>query len=179
MNADWTTDLQGSTRINREMKTYPSFDVEGIALDDLLREWRWLVAGNFSLLAVNAFGDLFLADTNGRVHRLDITAGTVSEVASTLVAFRQASNDIARKNDWFLEELAGEAEQRGLSPRKGQCVGYKIPPMFKESTSKPDNAYVADLYEYVSFMGDLHQQISDVPDGGQVRIKIQPRPKRS
>jgi hypothetical protein len=47
--------------------------------------------------------------------------------------------------------------------------------MFKESTGMTDNLYVADLYQYVSFMGDVHRQINDVPDGGQVRIKLQRR----
>ena len=38
-----------------------------------------------------------------------------------------------------------------------------------------DNVYVADLYEYVSFMGDLHEQLKDVPDGRQVRLRVQAR----
>jgi hypothetical protein len=48
---------------------------------------------------------------------------------------------------------------------------------FAESADVAENLYVADLDEYVSFMGDLHQQISDVPNGGKVRIKIQPKPE--
>jgi hypothetical protein len=43
----------------------------------------------------------------------------------------------------------------------------------------PTNAYVADLYEQVSFLGDLgdlHQQIADVPNGGKVRLKISQPP---
>lgn len=79
--------------------------------------------------------------------------------------------------DWFLADLAVQAQERGYSPGKGQCVGYKIPCVFKESADIPDNMYVADLYEFVSFMGDVHRQISDQPDGGQVRMKIQPSPE--
>jgi hypothetical protein len=43
---------------------------------------------------------------------------------------------------------------------------------FDESQGVPDNAYVADLYEHVSFLGDLHRQIGDVPNGGKVRLKV-------
>jgi len=155
---------------------YPCFEIDGISAARLLGEWQWLASGEFTLLAVNAFGDLFLQDAGGSVHRLDITGGTISVIATSTAEFREAAKDAAKKQDWFLEELARQAEGQGCSPGKGQCVGGKIPFVFAQSTSAPDNMYVADLYEYVSFMGDLHSQIKNVPDGGQVRIKVQARP---
>ena len=154
---------------------YPCFDVKGISVGQLLHEWKWMVQGEFDLSAVNPFGDLFLEDVNGTVHRLDITGVTISAIARSEMEFREAAKD--RRDEWFLEGLAERAGQKGCGPKKGQCVGYKIPPVFKESANVPDNAYVADLYEFVSFMGDLHHQISDVPDGGQVRLRVQPRPE--
>lgn len=152
---------------------YPYFDIDGISSERLLQEWQWLTAGEFRLLAANAFGDLFLQDVQGKVHRLDVTGGTISAIAASPAGFREAAKDTANKKEWFLEELAELAERKGCSPGKGQCVGGKIPFVFKESANRPDNMYVADLYEYVSFMGDLHRQISEVPDGGEVRIKVQ------
>jgi hypothetical protein len=44
-----------------------------------------------------------------------------------------------------------------------QCVGFKMPLVFSESREVPANAYVADLYEQVSFLGDLHRQIARSP----------------
>ncbi|MGA8430126.1 MAG: hypothetical protein WB729_09915 [Candidatus Sulfotelmatobacter sp.] len=155
---------------------YPCFDVEGISAERLLSEWKWLAPGEFSLLAVNAFGDLFLQDARGSVHRLDVTRGTISAVATSTAEFRDAAKEAGKKRDWFLEERSEQAARKGCSPRKGQCVGGKIPIVFAQSASMPDNMYVADLYEYVSFMGDLHHQMKNIPDGGQVRIKVQPRP---
>lgn len=155
---------------------YSCFDIDGISAEMLLREWKWLTLEEFSLLAVNAFGDLFLQDVGGRVHRLDVTSGTIFLIATSTVGFREAANDADKKKDWFREELAEQAEGRGCSPGKGQCVGGKIPFVFAQSASAPDNMYVADLYEYVAFMGDLHGQMKNIPDVGQVRLKIQPRP---
>jgi hypothetical protein len=155
---------------------YPYFDIDGIATERLLQEWKWLAPGEFDLLAVNAFGDLFLQDFQGRVHRLDVTSGTISSIAASREEFRVAARDAEKKRDWLLEELAEQAQRLGCSPGKGQCVGGKIPFVFAQSANAPENMYVADLYEYVSFMGDLHSQIKSVPDGGQVRIRIQPRP---
>jgi len=157
---------------------YPCFDIDGISLEALLREWKWLAPGEFSLLALNAFGDLFLKDGDGTVHRLDITAGRMDAVANSEEEFRAAANDLRTKKEWFLIDEAEEASRKGYRPGRGQCAGSKIPWVFKDSAIMPDNLYVADLYEYVSFMGDLHGQIKDVSDGGQARIKIQPRPDR-
>jgi hypothetical protein len=156
---------------------YPYFDVEGIWLERLLGEWKWLVDGEFHLLAVNAFGDLLLADAQDNVHWLDVMSGTISVIGSSSKEFMQSATDAVNKPEWLLEELALQAEQKGLCPGKGQCIGYKVPLIFKESADTQQNAYVADLYEYVSFMGDIHRQINDVPDGGKVRIKIERRPK--
>jgi hypothetical protein len=155
---------------------YPCFDIDGISAEMLLREWKWLTSEEFSLLAVNAFGDLFLQDVGGRVHWLDVTNGTIFLIATSTAKFRQAAKTAAKRKDWFLEELAEDVDRRGCRPEKGQCVGGKIPFVFTQSSNPPDNMYVADLYEYVAFMGDLHGQMKNVPDGGQVRLKIQPRP---
>jgi hypothetical protein len=119
------------------MKMYPNFDVEGIALDDLLREWRWLVAGNFSLLAVNAFGDLFLADTHGRVYRLDITAGTVSEVASTLVTFRQAVTRSLERMTGFLKNLLGRQNKGASVPGKVNVWDTRFRPCSRRAQASP------------------------------------------
>ena len=80
--------------------------------------------------------------------------------------------------DWFLEDVAEQAEQKGFRPGKRQCIGFKIPRVFKQSADMPENMYVADLSDFVPLMGDLHRQINNVPDGGKVRIKIQPGPER-
>ncbi|HET6178726.1 MAG TPA: hypothetical protein VFE61_17495 [Candidatus Sulfotelmatobacter sp.] len=156
---------------------YPCFDVDGISSDKLLREWQWLVTGEFQLLAVNAFGDLFLEDVDGVVKRLDIAGGKVSAIARSKHDFERAAKEAESKRDWFLENDTEQAERRGYRPGKGRCIGNKIPRVFAESADVAENLYVADLDEYVSFMGDLHQQISDVPNGGKVRIKIQPKPE--
>lgn len=158
---------------------YPCFDVEGISAERLLQEWRWLVQGRFRLFAVNAFGDLFLEDETGCAHRLDITSATLSAISDSERDFKKAAGDPGKRREWFLEDLARQAEERGFRPGKGQCVGYKIPAVFKESAGAPDNLYVADLYEFVSLMGDLHGQMSDVPDGGKVRINVQRKPNQA
>ena len=63
------------------------------------------------------------------------------------------------------------AATRGLKPNETQCIGFSVPVVFREGGA-PDTAYIADLYEHVSFLGDLHEQIANLPDGAQVRLVI-------
>jgi hypothetical protein len=84
------------------------------------------------LLAVNAFGDFFLQDVHGGVRWLDVTAGTISAVATLSVKFQEAAKDTRRKREWFLEKLTEQAEQKGCNPGKRQCVGSKIPWVFDQ-----------------------------------------------
>jgi hypothetical protein len=122
-----------------EMRMYPCFEVDGISWERVLSEWKWLGAGEFRLLAVSAFGDLFLQDVHGGVHWLDVAGGKFSTIANSTKKFREAGTELSNKEEWFLEERAKEAERKGYSPGKGPCVGSKIPWVFKESADMPDN----------------------------------------
>jgi hypothetical protein len=77
-----------------------------------------------------------------------------------------------KRQDWFAEDDALTASQRGLIPNSSQCIAFKAPLMFAESGA-PDNVYVADLYEQVSFLGDLNRQVSALPDGAKVRLVLE------
>ena len=79
---------------------------------------------------------------------------------------------------WLCTELvtlvAEAFAQRGLKPNAEQCIGFKVPVVFAESATTPNNAYVADLYEQVSFLGDLHRQLAESPDGAKIQLKVTP-----
>jgi len=48
-------------------------------------------------------------------------------------------------------------------------IGFSVPLTFAESGS-PD-PFVADLYEHISFLGDLNRQISSLPDGQRFGLR--------
>lgn len=158
---------------------YPYFDVDGISVENLLAEWNWLVNGKFGLLAVNAFGDLFLMSAEGMIYRLDIAEGEISKIADSETDFRKQVAEPAKRKEWFLVDEENKAAQRVYVPKKGECVGSKIPWIFKESASVPDNLCVIELSQYVSFMGDVLGQMQNVPDGGKVRLRVEPSPNKA
>jgi hypothetical protein len=147
--------------------------VDHLDIERLLQSWRWLCPGTVSLVARNAFGELFLRDEHGRILRLDVTVGQLTEIASSESQFRDLLTDPAKQEEWLAETDTIAAAERGLQPSRSQCIGFKIPLVFAES-GFPDNAYVADLYEYVAFLGDLHEQIANSPDGTKVRLRVLP-----
>jgi hypothetical protein len=107
------------------------------------------------------------------VLRLDVTSGKLAEVAHSESHFYDLLKEPGNRAAWFAE---AELEASGLKPNDAQCIGFKVPLVFAESADVPENAYVADVYEHVSFLGDLHRQIAEEPNGARVRLRIGERP---
>lgn len=142
-----------------------------LSVEHLLKEWRWLCPQTMALVARNAFGDLYLRDESGKILRLDVAVGHIQKVADSETEFRELASTKEKREEWFAERDELAAARRGLNPTANQCIAFKIPLAFAESGT-PNNAYLADLYEYVSFLGELHRQMSELPDGSKVRLEF-------
>jgi hypothetical protein len=151
--------------------------VDHLEVERLLADWRWLCPRSMTLVGRTAFGDLFLRDHGGVVFWLNTTVGKLIQVARSEEQFRELAEDNERRSEWFAEPDQQACSRRGLKPGPTQCIGFSVPLVFAESGGS-DTAYIADLYEYVSFLGDLHRQIANLPDGSKVRLRVQP-PKAS
>jgi len=147
------------------------FDVGHLSVDRLLSEWRWLYPKPVTLIACDAFGDLFLREESGKILKLDVSVGQLTEVSRSEEEFRVAAASVEKRAEWFKEEDERAAGEQGLAPGSHQCIGFKIPLMFAQS-GRPGDAYVADLYELVGFLGDLNRQVATLPDGTKVRLKV-------
>jgi hypothetical protein len=131
-----------------------------------------------TLAARNVFGNLFLADESGKVFRLDVAVGKLTRVADSEAQFRDLAESHDKREEWFAEADEQAFGARGLKPNATQCIGFSVPLVFAESGS-PGTPYVADLYEHISFLGDLNRQISSLPDGAKVRLRVKQRPSNS
>ena len=151
------------------MESY--FAVGELSVERLLEQWRWLCPQDMTLVAEDAFGDLFLREESGAILKLDLAIGQIKKIAESETQFRQLATTKEKREEWFAETDELAAASRGLKPAAGQCIAFKIPLVFAESGT-PNNAYVADLYEYVSFLGEVHRQISALPQGSKVRLEF-------
>jgi hypothetical protein len=149
--------------------------VDDLEMERLLSDWRWLCPAKMSLLAKNLFGELFLMDETGVVLWLNTTVGKLSKVANSEAEFLEMAETSQKRQEWFVEQEAVVYAGRGLVPSSSQCIGFGVPAVFAEGGT-PDTAYVADIYEHVSFLGDLHQQLSASPDGSKVRLRVASKP---
>src|SRR5712672_2816435 len=148
------------------------FLVDHLDVDRLLTEWRWLCPQPMALVARSAFGDLFLRDDAGKIFKLDISIGQVQEVAPSEAEFRKLIDSNEKREEWFAESLELAGAERGLKPNHEQCIAFKTPLIFAGAGGQ-GNAYVGSLYEQVSFLGDLNRQLSRLPDGAKVQLRIQ------
>jgi hypothetical protein len=128
-----------------------------------------------SLLARNVFGELFLEDKAGSVFWLNTTVGKLSKIANSKAEFLEMAEASPQRREWFVEQEARAYANRGLSPNSSQCVGFGVPAVFAEGGA-PDTPFIADIYEHVSFLGELHQQIATLPDGSKVRLRVDSKP---
>jgi hypothetical protein len=145
----------------------------------LLEQWRWLCSEPVALVARNGFGDMFVRTVTGKVMWLNVGNGTLPDAAESESSFRDLMNNPVNREIWFAEKRLDALAQGGLRLNNLQCIGFKMPLIFSESANSPENGYVADLYEQVSFLGDLHRQIADSPNGAKVRLKVSRPPIES
>jgi hypothetical protein len=124
-----------------------------------------------TLISRNAYGDLFLRDEEGRVFWLDVAIGGLSQIAESEFQFLMRSEDAEKLEEWFAESDARAAAEQRLVPGPYQCIGFSVPLVFAESASA-NPAYLADIYDHIGFLGDLHRQIATLPDGTQVKFTI-------
>jgi hypothetical protein len=155
-----------------------STDCAELDSDRLLQEWRWLCPHPLKVIARSAFGDLFLEDETGRVHMLDVGLGEFSLIAKSVSDFEEQAATLEMQEHWFAKKDEDSARARGLIPGPGQCIGFSTPLVFAEA-GHPNPAYVIDLYENVGFLGNIHRQIADLPDGAKIRLVIQSHSSRS
>jgi hypothetical protein len=145
--------------------------VDDLDVERLLADWRWLCPQKLMLINRNAFGDMFLSDEKGRVFWLNVAVGCMSLIANCEAEFLKMSDDADKIQEWFAESDEQAAAKRGLIPGPCQCIGFSVPLGFAQSGS-PETAYVADIYEHIGFLGDLHRQIATLPDGAKVRLRV-------
>jgi hypothetical protein len=154
------------------------FDIEGLDVEQLLADWRWLCPDQMILVARSSFGDLFLRNSAGEVFLLEVAVGKFFRIADSESQFRELAETEQKREEWFTETDQRIAESRGIVPGPLQCIGFSTPIVFAES-GYSGNAYVADLYEQVSFLGDLNRQISSLPEGTKVELRVKPEERPS
>lgn len=94
-------------------------------------------------------------------------------MAENEVAFRDAlATELA--DEWFMPGLVTLLHEAGKRREDGECFTYAIYPLFAECRYEVWNFAVVPAREHFSLSGDLHRQMSELPDGAHVRLSVEP-----
>ncbi len=147
--------------------------IDQTALDwpELLRPWHWALPPEFTLWIVNRFGDPFIVPPDGTIHVLRTDSGQLERLADSREHFAALLDLGNNANDWFLIPLVDRLVTAGLTLGHGQCYGFKTPPVLG-GDYVPSNIVIYSLSEHLAFLAYFHQQITDLPDGAHVTIRL-------
>ena len=136
--------------------------------ESLLADWVWLIGESKLPILLTASGDAFVQDVKtGSVHVLDVAAGSLSEVASSLVEFQLLLSNKEFVVSYFAVEMVGDLFQSGQMLKAGQIFSFKIPPVLGGEYVL-GNIEATDVEVHFSLAGQLHKKVSKLPPGTKI-----------
>ena len=140
--------------------------------DEIAAAWQWLVPGSWTPFLCSMIGGIFL-EAEGGVFWLESGTGLVERIAADVMEFESIlKNDPDSVDEWFLPPLIERLHDAGKRPGPGQAYAFTLLPVFVEGRYDVENMFAAPAREIFVGIASIHQQLSDVPDGGEVRIRI-------
>jgi hypothetical protein len=141
--------------------------IDGLDVESLLSDWRHLVPTGCTPIMMTALGDIFLRDSIGRIHFLDLMCGKFSQVASTHEEFDALCDDREQRRKWFAGFLVMELRKHYGEPPAGKCFSCKIP-LSLGGRFETGNFEPTDIKIHFSILGQLHQQTMNLPEGTRI-----------
>lgn len=117
---------------------------------------------------MNNFGDMFLKDEQEGVYLLNIASANLTKVANSTAELQQMISSKENQLRWFHTDLLTQLEQAGLALLPGQCFCVKKP-LVLGGTWELSNIEVGPIVVHVSLMGQIHQQVQNLPPGTKIK----------
>lgn len=152
-----------------------TIDTSAVDVEGMLDAWRWLADESHRPILVSALGDVFLQVPTGAVFRLECGLGRLEEVAPDGEAFRRALTQRESVTEWFLPGLVAELLTLGPPLGPGEVYGWKTPPVLG-GEFEPANFEPTDLAVHLGLLGQILEQVRDVPEGTPIRIRLDDPP---
>lgn len=133
----------------------------------LLEEWLWLIPDDADPMLPTACGDMFLRLSDGSIALLDTYAGTCTPLAADYEKWKSMLNNPAQLDQWFRGDLLVELLEAGLQREPGWCFSPLVPQIIGGSW-EPSNFHPCDLLVHFSMLGQIHNQVKDLPPGTRI-----------
>jgi hypothetical protein len=142
-------------------------------IDTIRKAWGWIGLDAAEVVATNSFGNLIVRATDGAYWRICPEELSCERIAHNADEFKALSSEDEFRMDWKMSRLVELARQKLGPLPDGRCYCLKLPAVIGGSY-EATNMGTVSLKELISFSGDMAEQIKDVPDSGQIQIKIVP-----
>ena len=134
--------------------------------EQALSTWRWAgVEGKTPVLA-SLFGDVFLQDARGYWF-LDTLEGTLTRTWRTRDEVQAALDSDDGQDRYLMGAFAGNRERAGVILGPSDVYAFAVPPRLGGPVTL-DNVTVMPFVVIMRVLGQLHQQLDDLPDGTPV-----------
>jgi hypothetical protein len=144
----------------------------------ILADWRWLLPhGESAVLLMSRYGDLFLEFDEGGIHMLDVGNGSLEKVAESSPDFWRKINEAESANNWLMIPLVDQLVAAGNVLEPGRCYSFIIPPVLGGEYTVENTASLK-VQEHFGVYASIHDQIKELPDGAQVRLRVSERGDR-
>lgn len=146
------------------------YDARDFDTDALLAEWRWLVPRSDTPLFLSAFGDWVFGNPDGSLWALSVLEGDYRKIAIDAKEYNSLNKQFEWLEAQFLAGWLEIAHRHGLSPKKNECLGWKLHPILG-GKFEVQNLQIFSMRVYQSLMGQLHRQLKErlgqLPKKGQ------------
>jgi len=143
-------------------------NLTGIDVDSLLDDWQWLLGGRrYTVVRATAMGDLFLEDSAGGFHLLDMIDGKVRPLADSEAELWEAVTGREGRKTVLATFVVRGLREAGLTLKPGECYSPDQPPILGGTRSN-ENLRPCDIRVHASIMGQVHRQVRDLPAGTRI-----------
>ena len=140
-------------------------------IDEVRESWGWVGVNPTEIVAENDFGNLIIKDANNKFWRLCPEDVYCEVVAESIDEYNKLINDHELINDWNMSLMVEEAEAMLGSLNEGYKYCLVIPGVLNGEYGGA-NIKTAPFEEIVRLSGHLGQQIKDLPDGAEIKLKV-------
>lgn len=140
-------------------------------VEEIKESWGWVGIEPEEVVGENDFGNLMIKDIEGKYWRLCPEDVYCEVIAQNREELDKLSSDQEFLEDWYMQALVEKAQEHLGLLTEGQkyCL---VTPGVLGGEYAISNIKTVPLIELIRFSGDLANQIKDLPDGAQIKLKV-------
>jgi hypothetical protein len=147
-------------------------DISRIDTEDICSAWKWLLKDYKSVILVSSIGDMFLLLTDDSIYWLQTDGGVLTKVADNINQFEKFLSEENKVDNWFLPLLVDKLINAGKILKDSEVYSLKVMGVLGGDYSV-ENIEPTDISVHFALTGQISQQISDLPNGTIVNIKVE------